>query len=183
LIPKSLYGQDLTDIERSTAFLMAQIDRLAKEKPLRNLDVIQRIREQGSKQLQSLPGFDRATCRQVQDTLLSWLRETSFAGHRAAPVPAAYRRHGVTLPLHDSPTAGWLLPRADNLVETSSTEVWNGAIAYTSETYQLPGGHRFAYRAFPYRYNAARRDPALVPGIFVEHNNTLHYLTRRHTRQ
>ncbi len=181
LIPKSLYVQDLTDIERSTTFLMAQIDRLPKEKPLRYLDVVQRVREQGPKHLRRLMGSDRFTCRQIHDELLTWLFAECFPNHRAARVPAVYRRQGVTLPLHDFPVAGWLLPRGENPVETSSNEVWNSAIAYTSDVYQLPGGRTLPYRAFPYRYGGTRRDHVVAPGIFVEYDGTLQYLTRRAT--
>ena len=87
----------------------------------------------------------------------------------------------MTLPLHDSSAAGWLLP-VTGTIETSIGKVLLGNAAYTSDDYRISGGQRLPYRAFPYRYDDTRRGGKATQGIFVEYDDALHYLVQRSER-
>ena len=119
------------------------------------------------------------TSSTVLRMLLLWLQHFCFPNHRSAQVWESIRKHGVIMPGHDTPAAGWLLPRTGN-VETLSDSVMYQGRRYINRWFRSEPGQILTRREFPLSYLV---QGSILPeeSMFVEMTQQnaiqLHYLT------
>jgi hypothetical protein len=173
----------LADLRRAAPYLLATIDT-AQRRPQQGLkqvralvgDIEMAFPTEVQKRLQ---GHEYTVSRLLQE-LHIWLRQRCFGGHISAAVWESVRKHGVVMPGHDTPAAGWLLPRVAAPLETVVDGVLVDGRCYRSSFFHCAPDRLLFGRAFPFRYPLDEPEQ-LAPGVFVEvgeqHHSQLFFLT------
>ena len=101
------------------------------------------------------------TAWELHASLLQWIPSVFFRFHQSVPVPPAIAQHGVALPGHDTPAAGWLLPQSTP-VQTIRDGVTDGVGVYRHPLVKLSPGITLSQRRYPWL--VAHREY----GMFIE---------------
>jgi hypothetical protein len=112
----------------------------------------------------------------VIDILLQWLQERYFPAHIVAPVWASIRAHGVIMPGHDTPAAGWLLPVIGETEMTSQGVMYQG-VAYGNPLFRCEPGQHLLLRSYPYYY--LQRDNGIFVQVGTGNMAYVQYLVRK----
>lgn len=77
------------------------------------------------------------------------MRTAFLQFHRAVKVPPSIANYGVALPGHDTPAAGWLLPKAE-FVTSIRDGVADGVGIYRHPLVKLSPGKTYSLRKHPW---------------------------------
>ncbi|MBX0328193.1 hypothetical protein K2Z83_10940 [Oscillochloris sp. ZM17-4] len=184
VVSKELLIGDRADLDRAADYLLCDVliqprSQLVKDKIGK---LLKKITGKGFAEITKQLRPDERTPSRVMRVLESWILKTSFLGHSPSPVWNEIARHGVVMPGHDTPAAGWLLPRIGEIVE-----VVQGAITRLGRRYEGSGLQQYERMFLHSReYPLPAPLPHNVPtsrGLFVELPSALgaelHYLRER----
>lgn len=159
---------DWSDLRRAARYLLCDI---TIQPPSAILDkthrlLLQQAEQEGAWTVQQALAANERTVGRVRHGLEEWVTETFFPYHRAAPVWASIAQHGVVMPGHDTPAAGWLLPvSGQGIIRDGSIEFEGRRYRHDEDTHQPE--YKATIRSFPdllihpSGYSAAQ-------GVFVE---------------
>jgi hypothetical protein len=183
-IPRMLISDEINDIKHAATYLMTElivVDKMSLEGKSRVVQMRSRLGEAGVAVVSKVAEKGTISLNLAFQMLMRWLIDAYFPNHRAAPVPADLRRHGVSMAGHDTPAAGWLLPPSDSAETDADSVVFHGH-RYTSRWFRSHPQQLLKSRAFP-MYLPAPEDEEVQDGIFVEvvdsDSSALHYVTRK----
>jgi hypothetical protein len=169
-VPTALANQPLDDLRRASGYLLATVDT-SQERPwkaLRGLtEMIEAIHEEAVPTITAAISEQERTQGRILEALLNWLHERALKRHRPAPLWESVRKHGVVMPGHDTPAAGWLLPQAADMVEVIPGGVRRQGQLYRGNTHSLPLGAWLRYREYPLAA-PSHHAGSVNQGIFVE---------------
>jgi len=117
-----------------------------------------------------------STMAQAQVTDDARLEAPSLKAQRTSQLPSTLWSRGFAMPGYDSPAAGWLLPRAPDIVEATTDGIRLGVNHYSNPFVRIPPGTRLSYRQFPRSYATIER------AVFVEYEGHLYYFIRNTIR-
>lgn len=178
-IPASLVNQPEESLNLAAHVLMTKAEKVDSIS-LSGLGSIQKLVKDFKSEARAIIGrqFPSTTnlASSLLQQLLSWLRTYAFRYHRTAEVPLSFRQHGVAMPGHDTPAAGWLLPVINEVIVEQGEALVSGQI-YTNASLRQYISIQGSLRAYPHYY------PERDDGIFVECTlagiPSLHYLVRK----
>ena len=158
---------DRSDLDRAADYLLCDVlvqprSQLVKGEIGKHL---KKITSKGFAEIAKQMRPDERVPSRVIRAWESWIITNTFLGHTPSPVWHEIAQHGVVMPGHDTPAAGWLLPIAGEAVVT------NGDVEYENRYYRTPSGInmldvKFQVRHFPLLMT--RVDRVAASGIFVE---------------
>ncbi|MEI6775927.1 MAG: hypothetical protein WCK70_03405 [Chloroflexales bacterium] len=184
VVSEELLIGDRADLDRAADYLLGDVLIQPRSQLVKGKigTLLKKMTSTGVAEIMKQLRPDERTPSRVMRVLEPWILKTSFLGHSPSPVWNEIARHGVVMPGHDTPAAGWLLPRIGETVE-----VVQGAIPRLGRRYEGPGLQQHE-RMFLH----SREYPLPVPlprnvsaskGIFVELPSALgaelHYLRER----
>ena len=169
VVSNELLVGDRADLDRAAAYLLCDVHAQPRMKLVKGeiRKLLKHIEGEGvsliSKQLRS---EERIPFR-VMRILEEWISKTFFPDHTPAPVWHEIARHGVVMPGHDTPAAGWLLPKIEDPIE-----VVQGSVTRLGRGYEGPGleqsDNSFLHcREYPLPSSLQRNVPT-NRGLFVE---------------
>ena len=150
LVSADLMNGDRTDLDRAAAYLLSEV-KVQSPSTLRKSAVnkeLKRIATGAAAHVAKLRPDERQMSRVIRD-LEEWLVAEFYAHHHSAPVWAEIAQHGVVMPGHDTPAAGWLLPTRSDLVEVVDDHItWLGRV-YAGSNLQQVSGQFLRCREYP----------------------------------
>lgn len=147
-IPQTLAAVGFPNLRQAATYLLANIDSsLRPWQGLRQITQLLRQFKANPPHASLLP--EERTQGRVLLIITEWFRQVQLEYHRGAPVWASIRNHGVDMPGHDSPAAGWLLPRSDDHIEVFSNKIMKLGRQYESNGLHLLDGTSLVYREYP----------------------------------
>lgn len=177
-VPLSLKKQWSAELDQAMLSLMTSI-QFVPNRYWSKLEIIKHLTTVGPDIIHQMAGMKPLTIEQAQAHVLDFLKTNWFSGHDGSPLPARFRRPGLSMPGHDTPAAGWLLPSSGE-VQTIRNGVVDRANIYTHPQFLIEPGLRLQKRSFPFPHDHTE------PGIFVEikhrQSTDLIYLTRSSER-
>jgi len=176
---------DRDDLDRAAMYLLCDVaiqsDSKIWNQALRKLR--KQLRDEAAKRITEQLQPHERTQTQVMRSLEVWIQSTFFPYHRPAPVWREIAQHGVVMPGHDTPAAGWLLPRVgEATISENSLEYEGWYYRKPPDTSLLVDGAHI--RNFPGPI-AGGEEFRLVNGVFVQplHDSgagpVLRYVTER----
>jgi hypothetical protein len=160
VVPKDFKCNESQDLRCAAEYLMANLETEANARS--ELGALPKARAV----MQALPialteMHMPLTLAQAQTEVLRWLNTTCFPNHIVDRIPKHLRDHDVALPGYDTPAAGWLLPRIEQ-IKTQRNGIIIGHREYTSPQADIePGQHAWL------RMNPIHQKK-VIPYVFVE---------------
>lgn len=163
-VPLSLKKQWSAELDQAMSFLMTTV-QFVPNRYWSKLEIIKHLTTVGPRVIHQRAGMKSLTVERAQAHVLDFLRTSWFSGHDGSPLPAQFRRPGLSMPGHDAPAAGWLLPPTGE-AQTIRNGVVDRANIYTHPQFSIQSGIVLRKRSFPFPYDDAE------PGIFIEIKHT-----------
>jgi hypothetical protein len=180
-IPSELVRDRTIDLHRAARHLMTKldvVDKVSLEGKSHLVQMRDELRKQGPELIRSAADGDSVSLAVALQRIVWWLQARYFPNHRSAPVWHSIRRHGVALPGHDTPAAGWLLPAVGEICADDCGVTWRGN-RYHCPWLRSTLASRMICREFPYFYpklDAADPEPGIFVQMLGDDNNPPSYL-------
>jgi hypothetical protein len=180
IVSSELMVGDRDDLDRAADYLLCDVlvqPRVKFISPeLRTL--LRKFERGGIETAVKHLALDERTPSRVMRSLEQWIKDQFFPYHRASPVWPEIAQHGVVMPGHDTPAAGWLLPKSgDARISADGLEHEGRYYRKPQDAALLAGGAHI--RRFP-----ALTAGGIVSGVFVQPlpggtGPTLEYVSER----
>jgi hypothetical protein len=167
VVSTDLMQGDRMDLDRAIAYLLSEVKTQAQSTlATGQLNSVFKPIAKSANQIMTQLSLNERIVSRVMREVEAWITDEFYADHSSAPVWPEIAQHGVVMPGHDTPAAGWLLPVLGEA--TVSTD----GITYEGRSYRTPldatllvGGVHI--RHFP-TLIAGGEGRWIVNGVFVQ---------------